>query len=305
MVESYQIEAKAKKTMERLYKKTEQNMSEYLRELNSEIGLIAKIKSGKFEVSEITDTRRIARWGVGAISGAVSIAGIIVSGGGIVVAGVAIGLVGVFFDWLTDSRESKAANARANLEGQLRKYTEKLAKSLKSQMINNFEHQLIKNNIERVVSDMKMFVSALFSLADTQRNLADVMLQRQLELNHTLLSEALSFLGMSQYMKGIVKVGRLPGFAVVLLLDGKTTMPDNLKRELGQLLGERVIYAIDTNNNYSIIRQLLKRKLGENLRINLEEKIRVAHVRNINELDEEGRQLCVLSQQLTGFHVIE
>ena len=88
----------------------------------------------------------------------------------------------------------------------------------------------------------------------------------------------------------------------MFLITPNTTFPGSVRSDLEKLLGEQIWFVIDTKNPFSILTQAVGRNCDRK-KINIEEKIRVAHV-PVDSLDPVTRARVRLAQQLTGFHVM-
>lgn len=301
LIKTHAIERKAKQRMEKILSQANGAMEEFLREISAELKLVSSIKADHIKMSGISNTKSWGRWAVG---GLLAIAGF--AAGGFLVA-IGVGVVGFALNWLVDrffeSRESKARKARAQLEEKLERHVEKMRRQLRKEMLDWFYGDLLKPHAYGLRSDLQAMVTALFALADTQRDLAAVLMERQLDMNRQLIREALDFLGLAEWEKKVAKVARIPGFGVALLIEPGTRFPDQFRSGLEKLLGERLIFVIDNGRPKSVFSQLLRKSVEGDLRISIEERIQVAHV-PLELLSEEGRSLACLGQQLTRLHVM-
>lgn len=307
-VENQGITEKASKVLNTIADQAKTSVDQFVRELDSELLLANSFQTKNISMPSILDIRWAARWSTALVTGALTVAAVIIGattpvGWALDVAAISVMGLGLLFEFFTDSRAKKAADARRKLETKLEENVSSLEKRLSKQMLDWFYNQLLKKQLYPIKVKLQLMISSLFRLADAQRDLADLLIEREQHLNNVLIKEALQFLGFSKWGKNIHRVARIPGYATVLLLEPGVRLPNSFRRELGRLLEEEILYVIDTGNKRSLITQLLKRSLGSRVQVSIEEKIRVAHV-PMAQLDDNGLRLAMLSQQLTGLHVM-
>ena len=106
-------------------------------------------------------------------------------------------------------------------------------------------------------------------------------------------------------MGGVRDVARIPGFAVMLLLEPGTTFPNDVRRRLQRLLHEQVWFVVDTGRRSSMLCQAIGiRQPDERRRVSVEERIQIAHV-PVGVLDVTRVARIRLAQQLTELHVMK
>ena len=72
----------------------------------------------------------------------------------------------------------------------------------------------------------------------------------------------------------------------MLLIEPKTTFPEDVRKDLEKLVGEKVWFVINTHNQVSILTQAIGRG-RDRRKVSTESKIRVAHV-SVGNLDAVG-----------------
>ncbi len=88
----------------------------------------------------------------------------------------------------------------------------------------------------------------------------------------------------------------------MILIDPKTTFPEDVRKDLEKLVGEKVRFVINTHNQVSILTQAIGRG-RDRRKVSIESRIRVAHV-PIDNLDTVSISRGRLAQQLTELHVM-
>ena len=153
------------------------------------------------------------------------------------------------------------------------------------------------------IDEFQTIISNTLKLANSQRNLAWIINKGQKELHRILLNKALEQLGQRDNGDLILDIVRVPGLAIMLIIDPKTTLPEDVRRDLEKMLGEKVWFVIDTGNKTSTLAQAIGHDCDQS-RIRIESKTQVAHV-PVGQLDAVGISRVKLAQQLTELHVME
>ena len=89
----------------------------------------------------------------------------------------------------------------------------------------------------------------------------------------------------------------------MFLINRKTIFPEDVRKDLEKLLGEKVWFVIDTGNKTSILAQAIGHDCDRS-KVHIESKIQVAHV-PVGQLGAVGISRVKLAQQLTELHVME
>lgn len=302
LVDDYHFGKEAERLQSNLSQDCQKRLSEFLREINAELKIVSSIKAGDIHISDISDTKSWGRWILAGVGGILGVAGLFFSAPWLAAGGAVIAVLSIFWDKYAKSREAKITEARKKLESVLTEHVRKLQAHVRKELHQWLGKNLVENQINAVVEDIDAIVSALFRLADTQRSLADMLIAQQQEMNTKLFHEAMNYRSYGNWLKTIRRVARIPGFAIAILIQPGVKLPDEFRRDMEKLLGERLIFVIDTRNNFSIFNQILKRKFSDKIRIHLDEKLRLAGM-PLDTFDQEALWLARLGQQLTGFHV--
>lgn len=276
---------------------------EVARELKSELNLVANLAADRhIKGDKVFDGKRAWNWGTTILSGGLGIAALILGSGPIGWAAAAVGAVGFLVSLLFDDREKKARRAREKLASRLHTNIDQMERDLRRALGDWFHKQLLRDQVDVLLDDLGAVTSGLFSLADSQRELAWALNTRVKFLARTVLREALAQLNAPQCDELVVDVARVPGLATMLLIRPNASFPQHVREGLERLLGEQVWFVIDTNNDVSLLAQAIGKECDRR-QIRVERPIRVAHV-PLEDLGPTGRARVTMAQQLTGLHVM-
>ena len=302
-IESKAIVANAQKLQQSISDECGQAIKDIARELKSELSLVNTLATDQRigGMERIFDAKRAWNWGTVLISGGLGIAALVFSGP-LGWAAAAVGAIGTIISWFLDDKEKKARDARDKLARRLRQSVDEMQRKLKTALESWFKAELLANQVHVLFRDLDAVTSTLFQLADSQRELAWTLNDRQRVLARTVVEEALRQLGAETVKNDITDVARIPGHATMLLIQPGVRIPGKVKSGLMGLLEESIWFAIDFKNPVSIISQAVGNGCDKK-RIGIERNIRVAHVA-IQDLTPVTKARIRLAQQLTGLHVM-
>lgn len=303
LVEATGINRKVEKLQKELLDECKKALSEVARELKSELSLVASLSADRhITMHPIFDSKRVCNWGTNILAGGLGIAALILGSGPLGWAAAAVGAIGLLISLFLDDREEKARRAREKLTRRLLADIDKMERKLRKSLEDWFHQELLGKQVYVLLNDLKAVSSGLFALADAQRTLAWTLNDRQKALGRMLIEEALVQLETENLKHSIVEIARVPGMATMLVIAPNTTFPGEVRHILERLLGEKIWFVVDTKNRFSILVQAIGRDCDRK-KINIEEKIHVAHV-PLDELGPMTRARVKLAQQLTGLHVM-
>ena len=302
LIEEQGVERKARQLAEEIQGECERELSDIAREVTSELNLVGKLSADRrISMDAIFDTKRAWNWGTTILAGGLAIAAIF-TGGTAAVAAVAVSLIGSFLSRWFEDRESKVRKQRKKLEGQLQRDVDKIERNLREKLGGWFHQDLLKKQVYLLREELSAVTSAVLKLADTQRNFAWKLNKEQKRLHRTLINRALGQLGYKDSGSLISDIARLPGQASMILIEPKTAFPEDIRKDLEKLLGEKVWFVINTHKQFSILAQAIGHGCDRR-KVSIESKIRVAHV-PIDNLDAVSISRSRLAQQLTELHVM-
>ena len=299
LVKNQGIERKTKKLVEQIQNECKGELSEIVRQLKSELNFVEKFAGDRrIRMDSIFDTKRAWDWGTTIISGGLGIAALFF--GPLVWAAVGVGLLRSLSGFFED-REKKARKQRNKLESQLKRDVSKIERNLRKELDAWFHQDLLKKQVNVFIYELQMVISSTLELADRQRDLAWRINKQQKELHRTLLNKTLEQLGHRNSGGFILDIARVPGQAVMFLIDPKTTFPEDMRKGLEKLLGEEVWFLANTRNKTSILAQAIGHDCDRSS-IRIESKIQAAHVSG--QLDV-GISRIRLAQQLTEIQIFK
>ncbi len=303
LVKKQGIERKAKKLAEQIQNECKSELSEIARQLKFALNSVGKFADDrKISMDSIFDTKRAWNWGTTILSGGLGIAALILGSGPIGWVAAAVAGLGRLISWLLGDREKKARKQRKKLEKMLNSEVNKIESNIRKQL-NDWFQGVLKNQVAVLIKDLSTTTSNLFKLADVQRTLAWALNKGQKRLHRDLLNEALDQLGQKDKGNLILDIARVPGLAIMLLIEPKTTFPKDVRRNLEKILGEKVWFVVNTRNKTSILAQAIGHDCDRS-KVRIKSKIQVAHV-PVGDLNAVGISRIRLAQQLTELHVMK
>ena len=302
LVKEQGIERKEKKLATGLQKECKEKLSEIARQLDVELELVGKLAGDRrISMDAIFDSKRAWNWGTLLLSSGLAIAALFTTAGTGTLA-VLIGTLRGGLSWVFDDGQEKASRQREDIEKKLNRDVNKIERKLRKEF-NNWFRNLWEKQVAVLLWSFSPVISSLFDLADAQRNLAWKLNKQQKSLHRALINEALGQLGCSDNEVDVLDIARVPGLAVMLLIEPNTTFPMDVRKKLEEMLGEKVWFVINTRDQASILAQAIGRDCDRN-KVSIERDIQVAHV-PVGDLDAVGISRIRLAQQLTELHVMK
>ena len=302
LVKEQGIERKAEKLATELQKEWKEKLREIARQLDEEPKHVGKLAGDRrISMDTIFDSKRAWNWGTLLLSSGLAIAALFTTAGTGILAGL-IGAGGWLFSLVFDDRQEKASRQREDLKKKLNRDVNKIERKLRREF-NNLFRNLWEKQVVVLLRSFPPVISSLFDLADAQRNLAWKLNKQQKSLHRALINEALEQLGCSDNAVAVLDIARVPGLAVMLLIEPNTTFPMDVRKKLEEMLGEKVWFVINTRNQASILAQAIGRDCDRS-KVSIERDIQVAHV-PVGDLDAVGISRIRLAQQLTELHVMK
>ena len=301
LVKEQGIERKRDKLTTEIQKEWKQKLPEIARQLDEELKHVGKLAGDRrISMDTIFDSKRAWNWGTLLLSSGLAIASLFTTAGTGILA-VLIGMGGSVLSPFKDRREKEIIQ-RGDLKKKLNRDVKKIERKLRREF-NNLFRNLWEKQVVVLLRSFPPVISSLFDLADAQRNLAWKLNKQQKSLHRALINEALEQLGCSDNAVAVLDIARVPGLAVMLLIEPNITFPMDVRKKLEEMLGEKVWFVINTRNQASILAQAIGRDCDRS-RVSIEREIQVAHV-PMGDLDAVGISRIRLAQQLTELHVMK
>lgn len=300
VVTRHKIERSAQRLQEELQRECSANLAENFRQLEREIQLVGDFADDlRISLNPVSDYKRAWNWSTKVVSGLLTLYAFAVPVLRLVAVGVEF--LGSLLSRLFEDREVKASRQREKLKKRLYEHVERLEQKLRS-YLDGWLNKSVVEPVETHVSGLNEAANSKFILAHTQRTLAWTLNGERKKLHRLLLCKALHQLGHGQHINLIRDIARVPGTAMMLVVDPGTRLPDSIRRALQDILTEKIWFVVNTNQK-SIVRQALRLECDFR-EINIEERIRVVHV-PVADIDATGRARVELAQQLTELHVMK
>ena len=304
LVTRQDLNRKAQKLAEQIGNECRDELSEIARQLETELNFVGRfLGDRRISMDSIFDSRRAWNWGTKLLSGGLGLTALIFASGPFGWAAAVVGVIGWLFSWLFEDREAKARKQRTDLENKLKSDVNKIRRNLQKQLGDWFHQDLLKKQVSVLLYEFSAITSKVFKLADSQRNLAWELNKHQKRLHRILIDKALGQLGHKDCGNLVLDIARVPGLAIMLLIEPKTKFPEDVRRDLEKLLGEKVWFVINTQRKVSILAQAIGRGCDPS-KVSIESKIQVAHV-SVDDLNAVGISRIRLAQQLTELHVMK
>lgn len=291
-------EKKIDEQVENLLKRLHHNVNREIQKISRQLQNQLKYQNITFtdrviNVKSITDWKKLWRWGTNIVSCILYL----IPGGGALASGVA-----KFLGWLGskffDSKEEKTQKARVKLEQQLQKHINQIISHLRREIKTAFEHKIV-NEIDRVSNNLNEIATMLDKLSKVQEKLAWGLNSNLRKMNEQLVKEALKRVNKTHTVK-LKKVARIPDGVVVVEVDKGTVVTKELKKDLKNLMQEKIVFIATGQNEESIIAQALNCKLEL---LKRDEDRRIIHLGNI-KITPQIEKGTLLAQQLTEYLIM-
>lgn len=277
------IETRCQELLEDLEAKANDKLKEVSREITNELKFATSFAGDKsLRMHRIFNGRRLWDWTAVIAGGGLSIAWGIATLIGAAAAGplgwaaIVVSGIGFLGSYLFKSRDKKEHEARLRLEKNLRNNVSQVCNTLQAQMEKNLS-SLVSVRIEGLMGEIDKINTVIFSLADTQKELAWGLNTQLMELSRQLMTEAIRLIGAEGLEYHVKDVARIPGNTSLILLNDGTVFPTEQRDALYRIMSERIGFIYDSDNKKVLISRVIGRDIDRN-RISIEEKIGVAHV---------------------------
>lgn len=304
VIEKHNIQSKANDLLTNLSKEAEDELKEIRREINAELKFShLNFSDASINMSKMVNGKRIWNWAATLVSGGLTIVGFWVPP--LFIAGIVVGVIGWLGSLLFGNRENEIRDARRKLERKLDKHIDKMMKSVKKQMLDVFYSELLKKQLYPTVDLIDDTISAMFDLSETQQRLAKELNNKIIEINTTVVNEALKYKGFNNIH--VEKVARIPGVAMLIILRDGDKFSDDAKNELHFLLKEQVWFVFQTDN----LKQMLIRSVGRGISRDsisieyIEDEPHIAHISEINLKNTNLLTRIRLAQQITALLIMK
>lgn len=300
------VEQRASDLLKQLGKECEEELREISREINSEIKFANTVFSdSSMNMHMLVDGKRIWNWATKLVSGGLIIAGLFLSGP-IGWVGLGVGLFGWLGSFLFSDREKKIRNARQKLEKKLSDHIDKMIVGLRKKMVDVLD-ELLKKHLYPMSRTIDDIVSSIFTLSKTQQEFAVALNSKLQEINATVIKEALAYLGYAGLEWHIESIARIPGYAIMIVLEDGKRFPDDASKALFYLLKEKVWFVFKKENLKSMLSQAIGRGCDrDTIRIQyIDDTPRIAHIPSLDTVDASTKNRIRMAQQITELLIMK
>ena len=283
LLKARKIETRCQELLEMCEARSNDKLKEVSREITNELKFATSFAGDKsLRMHKIINGKRLWDWTAVIAGGGLSIAWGIATLIGAAAAGplgwaaLAVSGIGILGSYLFKSKKKKEYEARLKLEKNLRNNVNKICDTLQIQMEKNL-NTLVSVRIDGLLKEIDKINAVIFSLADTQKELAWGLNNRLMELSKQLMTEAIRLIGAEGLEYHVQEVARIPGNTSLILLNDGTVFPKEQRDGLYKLMSERIGFIYYSDSKKVLISRVIGRDIDRN-RISIEEKIGVAHV---------------------------
>lgn len=307
------VEERAAHLLQQFAKECETELLEISREIDSEIKFSHSVFSDhSINMRKLVDGKRIWNWTATLLGGGVLAFGIINSWNPAGWISLAIGVVGWLGSFLFSDREKKVRNARQKLEKKLSDHVDKMIVGLRKKLLDVLYDDLLKKQLFPMSRTIDEVVNSVFALSKTQREFAVSLNNKLQEMNSAVVKEALAYLGYSGLEWHISSIARIPGYAVMLVLEYGKVFPNDAAKALSGLVKEKVWYIIKNDSIKSMLLQALWNKADrssvdvQSINIQyIDDAPRIAHIPFLNDVDANTRNRVRMAQQITELLIMK
>lgn len=307
ILKSRKVELRTSDLLKQLGNECEEELREIRREINAEIKFSHAVFSDhSINMHLLIDGKRIWNWTSTLLSSSLMIASLFL-GAPVGWIGLGVGLIGWLGSFLFSDREKKIRDARQKLEKKLSNHIDKMIIGLRKDMLDAFYNELLKKQLYPMNHTIDNVISSIFTLSKVQQEFAVALNHKLQKINMSVVEEALVYLGYSESESHISNIARIPGCAIMIVLEDGQRFPDNASKDLFFLLKERVWFVFKKDNLKSILTQAIGRGCDRNtIRIQyIEGTPRIAHISSLDTVDEGTKNRIRMAQQITELLVMK
>ena len=313
ILKSRKIEERATALLKQLSNECEEELREISREIQSEIKFSHAVFSDRsINMHMLIDGKRVWNWTTTLLSGGLMVASLFNVWNPIGWIGLGVGLIGWLGSFLFSDREKQVRNARTKLENKLSDHIDKMVIGLRKKLFDALYNDLLKKQLYPMSRTIDEVIISVFTLSKTQREFAVALNNKLHEMNAAVIKEALLYLGYEGLEYHISSIARIPGYAVMLVLEYGTVFPNDAANALFSLLKEKTLYIIRNDSIRSMLLQALwskaEREYIDTQSINIQNidgEPRIAHIPFIDAVDANTKNRIRMAQQITELLIMK
>ncbi len=301
------VEQRASFLLSQLGKECEEELREISREIKSEIMFSHSVFSdSSINMHMLVDGKRIWNWATTLVSGGLMIAGLFLSGpiGWI---GLGVGLFGWLGSFFFSDHEKKIRDARKKLEEKLSDHIDQMIVKLRKNMLDVLYNELLKKQLYPLSHTIDDVIDSIFALSKTQQEFAIALNCKLQEINLAVIKEALAYSGFTGLEWHISNIARIPGYAMMIVLEDGKRFPDDASKALFYLLKEKVWFVFKKENLKSMLSQAIGRGCDrDTIRIQyIDDTPRIAHIPSLDSVDASTKNRIRMAQQITELLIMK
>lgn len=313
ILKSRKVEERASNLLKQLSKECEAELQEISRQINAEIKFSHSVFSDRsINMHTLIDGKRIWNWTTTLLSGGLMITSLFNVWNPIGWIGLGVGIIGWLGSFLFSDREKKVRDARQKLEKKLSDHIDKMVNGLRKKMLDVLYDELLKKQLYPMSRAIDEVINSVFTLSQTQREFAISLNNKLKEINAVVIKEALIYLGFEGLEWHISSIARIPGYAVMLVLEYGKVFPNNAAKALSNLLKEKIWYIIKNNNIKSMLLQAIWCKADresidvQSINIQyIDDSPRIAHIPFLYAVDASTKNRIRMAQQITELLIMK
>lgn len=307
------IEKRASDLLEQFGRECEAELKEISREISAETQFAYSVFSDhSLNMPELGDEKRTWNWVTTLLSGSLMIASLFNVWNPIGWIGFGVGVVGWVGSFFFSDRKDRVHDARRKLETKLSNHIDKMVAGLQEKMFGVLNAELLKKQLYPMIPTIDDVISSVFALSKTQRELAISLNYKLQEINAAVIKEALAHLDYAGLEWHISSIARIPGYAVMVVLEYGKVFPNDATEKLSKLLNARIWYIIKNDSIKSMLLQAIwpedDRAVvdGEKISIQcVDDEPRIAHIPFLDAVDANTNNRIRMAQQITELLIMK
>lgn len=311
------VEEQASNLLKQLGRECEAKLKEISREISAEIKFSHSVFSDcSINMHMLVDGKRIWNWTTTLLSsGMIMVSSLFAISNPVGWIGLGIGILGWLGSFFFSDREKQVLDARRKLEKKLSDHIDKIVVALRKKMLNILYSELIKKQLYPMSHTIDCIIDSVFVLSKAQRDFAISLNNKLNEINKEVIEKALTYLGYAGLECHILSVARIPGYAVMIVLEYGKVFPNEVAKELSNLLKEKIWYIIKNENIKSMLLQSIWKKTDRETvnvqKINIQyidKEPRIAHIPFLDDndiIDANTKNRIRMAQQITELLIMK
>jgi len=313
ILKNRKIEERASDLLKQISKECEAELREINREISAEIKFSHSVFSDhSIDMDKLIDGKRIFKWTTNILSSGLIIVSLINAWNPIGWIGFGVGVIGVLGSLFFTDRETQILDARRKLEKKLSDHIDKMVAGLRKKLLDILSDELLKKQLYPMSHTIDDVISSVFALSKTQLDFAISLNNKLQEINAVVIKEALAYLGYAGLEWHILSIARIPGCAVMVVLEYGKVFPNDAAKALTSLLKEKILYIIKNDKIKSMLLQAIWRKADRTTvdvqKINIQDidgEPRIAHIPFLDVVDANTKNRIRMAQQITELLIMK